>query len=145
MIGDELDEEIKALLRQADQRYTKGRRALVTALRSGGQPMTLPQILQADDGLAQSSVYRNLVVLEEAGVVTRIVTNDEFARYELAEALTEHHHHLICSSCGDVTDFALEQRTEASLDKALHRVAAAAGFTVEAHRLDLVGLCPDCD
>ncbi len=145
MIGDELDDEITNLLRRADQRYTKGRRALVAALRSGGQPMTLPQILDAGDGLAQSSVYRNLVVLEEAGVVTRIVTNDEFARYELAEALTEHHHHLICSSCGDVTDFALEQRTEASLDKALHRVAEAAGFTVEAHRLDLVGVCSDCD
>ena len=145
MASDELDDEINALLRRADQRYTKGRRALVAALRSIGQPITIPQILEAGDGLAQSSVYRNLVVLEEAGVVTRIVTNDEFARYELAESLTEHHHHLICSSCGDVTDFSLGSRTEASLDKALHQIADAAGFTVEGHRLDLVGVCNDCD
>ena len=145
MASDELDDEINALLRRADQRYTKGRRALVAALRSIGQPITIPQILEAGDGLAQSSVYRNLVVLEEAGVVTRIVTNDEFARYELAESLTEHHHHLICSSCGDVTDFSLGSRTEASLDKALHQIADAAGFRVEGHRLDLVGVCNDCD
>ncbi len=145
MASDELDDEINALLRRADQRYTKGRRALVAALRAIGQPITIPQILEAGDGLAQSSVYRNLVVLEEAGVVTRIVTNDEFARYELAESLTEHHHHLICSSCGDVTDFSLGSRTEASLDKALHQIADAAGFTVEGHRLDLVGVCNDCD
>ncbi|MEM9465501.1 MAG: Fur family transcriptional regulator [Actinomycetota bacterium] len=145
MAGDELDDEITALLRQADQRYTKGRRALVAALRGIGQPATIPQILATGRGLAQSSVYRNLVVLEEAGVVTRIVTNDEFARYELAEALTEHHHHLICSACGDVTDFSLENRTEVSLDKALHRVADQLGFTVESHRLDLVGVCNDCD
>ncbi len=144
MAGDELDDEINALLRAADQRYTKGRRALVAALREGGQPMTLPQILETGDGLAQSSAYRNLVVLEEAGVVTRIVTNDEFARYELAEALTEHHHHLICTSCGDVTDFSLGNRAETSLDRALHRVADEAGFTVEAHRLDLVGTCTNC-
>ena len=145
MATDDLDDEINALLRRADQRYTKGRRALVATLRAEGQPVTIPQILDASDGLAQSSVYRNLVVLEEAGVVTRIVTNDDFARYELAEHLTHHHHHLICSSCGDVTDFALDDQAEAGLDAALHKIAAATGFTVEAHRLDLVGVCSDCD
>ena len=142
---DALDDEITALLRTADQRYTKGRRALVEVLLSVGQPVTIPQILERGDGLAQSSVYRNLVVLEEVGAVTRIVTNDDFARYELAEHLTHHHHHLICSSCGDVTDFALDDTAEAGLDAALHKVADAAGFTVEAHRLDLVGVCSDCD
>lgn len=144
MAADQLDDEIHALLRDADQRYTKGRRALVAALRAGGQPMTLPQILARGEGLAQSSAYRNLVVLEDAGVVTRIVTNDEFARYELAETLTEHHHHLICTTCGDVTDFSLSARAETSLDRTLHRVAEEAGFQVETHRLDLVGLCSDC-
>lgn len=145
MATDELDDEINALLRQDDQRYTKGRRALVATLRAVGQPVTIPQILAASDGLAQSSVYRNLVVLEDAGVVTRIITNDDFARYELAERLTHHHHHLICSSCGDVTDFSLDDLTEASLDDALHEIAAQVGFAVEAHRLDLVGTCASCD
>lgn len=145
MSDDDLDKEISALLRRAEQRYTRGRRALVAALRDAGQPVTIHQILDKDDGLAQSSAYRNLAVLEEAGVVTRIVTNDEFARYELAEGLTEHHHHLICSSCGDVVDFSLAARTEASLDRALHRIADDAGFTVESHRLDLVGTCAGCD
>ena len=83
--------------------------------------MTIPQVLEANTRLAQSSAYRNLVVLEAAGVVTRIVTNDDFARYELAEHLTHHHHHLICSSCGDVADFALDDQAEAGLDKALHK------------------------
>ncbi len=145
MATDDLDDEINALLRREDQRYTKGRRALVATLRAEGQPVTIPQILDASDGLAQSSVYRNLVVLEEAGVVTRIVTNDDFARFELAEQFTHHHHHLICSSCGDVVDFSLDDQAEAGLDEALHDVAERAGFTVEAHRLDLVGTCADCD
>ncbi|MEM9201937.1 MAG: Fur family transcriptional regulator [Actinomycetota bacterium] len=145
MANDELDDQITALLRDAEQRYTKGRRALAAVLCDAGQPVTIPQILAANGQLAQSSVYRNLVVLEDAGVVTRIVTNDEFARYELAETLTEHHHHLICSACGDVTDFSLEQRTETTLDNALHRIAENLGFTVEGHRLDLVGVCSACD
>jgi len=145
MATDELDDEITTLLHQEDQRYTKGRRALVATLRAEGQPVTIPQILDASDGLAQSSVYRNLVVLEEAGVVTRIVTNDDFARYELAEQFTHHHHHLICSSCGDVIDFSLDDQAEAGLDEALNEIAEQVGFTVEAHRLALVGTCADCD
>ncbi|MEM7143381.1 MAG: Fur family transcriptional regulator [Actinomycetota bacterium] len=145
MAAEELHDEISALLRRADQRYTKGRRRLVNALKRGGQPLTIPQILALDAELAQSTAYRNLVVLEEAGVVTRIVTNDDFARFELAEQLTEHHHHLICSSCGDVRDFSLGGSTEASLDKALHKIADHAGFSVESHRLDLVGVCSSCD
>lgn len=144
MTTDDVDTEVAALLRRDDQRYTTGRRRLVAVLHDGGGPMTITQILDADDGLAQSSVYRNLTILEDAGAVTRIVTRDDFARYELAEHLTEHHHHLICSTCGDVADFALSTQFETNLDRALHKAAKRAGFSVDAHRLDLVGTCADC-
>ncbi len=144
MSTDATDDEVAALLRTADQRYTSGRKRIVAALRAGDGPMTIPQILDADGSLAQSSVYRNLVVLEEVGAVTRIVTRDDFARYELAEDLTEHHHHLICTSCGQVSDFALTPAVEADLDKALRTVARRTAFSVEGHRLDLVGVCADC-
>ena len=82
-------------------------------------------------GLAQSSAYRNLAVLERAGVVHRIVTSDEFARYELAEDLTHHHHHLICSTCGGVTDFEVSDAVEHELEsgarprRPAHRVQRA--------------------
>jgi len=132
------------MLRTADQRYTTGRRRLVEVLQSGGGPLTITQILAVDNSLAQSSVYRNLTILEEVGAVTRIVTRDDFARYELAEHLTEHHHHLICSTCGDVVDFSLNNKAEAALEKALSSAAIEAGFTVEGHQLDLLGVCADC-
>lgn len=144
MVDLDLDVEVAALLRGKDQRYTSGRRRVVEVLQSGGGPLTMAQILASDDTLAQSSVYRNLAILEDAGAVTRIVTRDDFARYELAEHLTEHHHHLICSTCGDVLDFSLEAKTETTLDKALGQVAKKLGFQVEGHRLDLLGVCVDC-
>ena len=144
MTGTDLDDEVAALLQSADQRYTSGRRRLVAALQAGDGPLTIAQIAVADDSLPQSTVYRNLTILEEAGVVTRIVTSDDFARYELAEQLTGHHHHLICSGCGDVTDFSLDGRTEATLDKALHKAAKQAGFAPAEHRLDLLGTCANC-
>ena len=141
---NELDDIVSTRLRSADQRYTRGRRRIIDALRSSTGPMTIPQVLATDRRLAQSSTYRNLAILEEVGVVTRIVTRDDFARYELAEDLTEHHHHLICSSCGDVADFSLQPDVEAELERALARVARRSSFAVDGHRLDLVGLCGSC-
>ena len=141
---NELDDEIAALLSDADQRYTTSRRRLIAALQAGDGPLTITQIVATDDTLPQSTVYRNLTILEEVGVVTRIVTSDDFARYELAEKLTGHHHHLICTNCGDVVDFSLDASIETTLDLALEQAAARAGFTADSHRLDLLGTCTQC-
>jgi Fur family transcriptional regulator, ferric uptake regulator len=127
-----------------DQRYTRNRRQIVEVLASSPRPVTIPEILAAQPALAQSSVYRNLTVLQVAGVVQRIVTNDEWGRFELAEDLTEHHHHLICSTCGIVSDFTLPARAERNLDAALRDAAGAMGFSTDHHRLDIVGTCADC-
>jgi Fe2+ or Zn2+ uptake regulation protein len=131
-------------LREDGQRYTTRRRALVELLNEVDQPLTIPQLMERRPALAQSSVYRNLAVLERARVVHRILTTDEFARYELAEDLTEHHHHLICETCGDVTDFTVPPGVELDLEAALSTVAERTGFEVRHHRLDLVGTCPRC-
>jgi Fe2+ or Zn2+ uptake regulation protein len=126
------------------QRYTAARRAVVDALDASAQPLSLPQLLEQRTDLAQSSAYRNLAVLERAGVVHRIASTDGFARYELAEDLTEHHHHLICSSCGAVSDFTVPDDLEHTIGRALARVASRSHFKVEHHRLDLIGACSDC-
>jgi len=131
-------------LRAHGQRYTRSRRAIVDNLAATDAPVSIPQLLDRDRSLAQSSTYRNLTELEQAGVVHRIVTADEFSRYELAEDLTEHHHHLICSHCGDVRDFMVPPGLEQDLDRALDRIAADHGFTADNHRLDLVGTCATC-
>ena len=142
---DLLHDDVSGLLRAGDHRYTSGRRQVVEALHQADAPLTIPQILVRNDRLAQSSVYRNLSILEEVGAVMRIVTHDDHARYELAESLTDHHHHhLICSDCGDVRDFAFPPGVEKSLDSAFDKVAGSTGFTVESHRLDLVGRCDEC-
>ncbi|MGE3621235.1 MAG: Fur family transcriptional regulator [Acidimicrobiia bacterium] len=143
-MGADLHATATARLQRDGQRYTTKRRALVEALAGAEHPVTIPQLRERRPDLAQSSAYRNLAVLERAGVVHRIVTTDEFARYELAEDLTEHHHHLICSRCGDVADFTVGAALEADLDQALTDVARDSGFQVAHHRLDLVGTCAAC-
>jgi Fur family ferric uptake transcriptional regulator len=72
------------------------------------------------------------------------VANGDFARFELAEDLTEHHHHLICTSCGAVEDFTAPASLERVLGKAVAEIESAHRFRAQRHRLDLVGLCADC-
>lgn len=139
----DLHELVAARLRTAGQRYTPGRRALVDRLSSAGQPLTIPEMLDGGK-LPQSSAYRNLVVLEQAGAVHRIVTSADFARYELTEDLTEHHHHLICSTCGQVEDFTAPPALERSLHEAVSDMEGETGFSALHHRLDLIGTCRSC-
>lgn len=145
MSADLLHDDVASLLRAGDHRYTTGRKRVIAALEVAGGPVTIPEILALDAELAQSSLYRNLTILEEVGAVTRIVTLDDHARFELAEALTDHHHHhLICTECGSVSDFELRRDVEATLERAFDAVARQAAFRIDGHRLDLVGTCDDC-
>jgi Fur family transcriptional regulator, ferric uptake regulator len=140
----ELHRTIRDVLDANDQRYTAGRRAVVDALAGADGPLTLPELIDLAPTLAQSSAYRNLAVMEEAGVVRRLVHGADHARYELAEDLTEHHHHLICESCGTVRDVTLTPALERRLDAAFDELARGEGFTPAHHTIDLYGRCADC-
>lgn len=131
-------------LGEISQRFTASRRGIVDALVKAQRPLSLPEIMKSTKGLAQSSAYRNLSVLENAGVVVRVITTDEWARFELSEDLTGHHHHMVCSACGSVDDVRIPDRIEHDLDAALERVAKKAGFAMAHHRLDVVGVCHTC-
>ncbi|HZN15787.1 MAG TPA: Fur family transcriptional regulator [Acidimicrobiales bacterium] len=134
----------KARLEGVEQRYTSGRRELVDVLADAGRPLVVAEIVERRRGLAQSSAYRNLGVLEQAGVVRRVPGADEFVRYELDEELTEHHHHLVCLNCGKVTDYTMSDQLERSVKKAIDAITSDTGFAPTAHQLDLFGLCADC-
>jgi Fur family transcriptional regulator, ferric uptake regulator len=131
-------------MRAVDQMYTSGRRELVELLVGLGRPATIPDLLETRPKLTQSSVYRNLAVLEEFGVVQKVVSSDDRARYELSEDLMGHHHHLICSTCGRVDDFVVPTQAERDLEAILERAVHATGFQPSGHRLDIVGICATC-
>lgn len=143
-MGTDARDRAIARLRAAGQRVTANRETLVEVLDAAVRPLTLPEILRERPDLAQSSAYRNLLALEQAEVVRRVDGVDEFARFELADGLTEHHHHLICSRCGGVEDTEMPAGLEAAIDAAVTRVERDHGFDVRSHRLDLLGTCRDC-
>ena len=144
MNAPELHAAVADRLAEISYRYTRGRRDLVEVLARSTRPLSIPEIMRKKRSLPQSSVYRNLATLEEARAVRRLPGPDEFARYELSEALSEHHHHLVCTGCGEVTDVVIPARVERAVERATAQVASGAGFRLEGHRLDLVGRCADC-
>ena len=66
-----------ARLRTANQRYTTNRMAIINALDTASGPLSIPELLAEEPDLAQSSAYRNLAILEQTGVVRRILGNGE--------------------------------------------------------------------
>jgi Fur family ferric uptake transcriptional regulator len=141
---DELHGLIETRLRRVDQRYTSGRRAIIELLVGAGHPVSIADIGQGLPGLPRSSAYRHLVDLQTAGVVRRIAASDEFARFELDEHLTEHHHHLICTTCGKVLDITPSPAFERTISRQLGQLAADNGFEPSSHLVDVLGTCADC-
>lgn len=130
-------------LQAKDQRVTPARIKLAGAVAALGRPVTIAEILEHDASFAMSSTYRNLTVLEAVGVIHRIVSNDDTARYELAETFTGHHHHLMCERCGAVIDVPLPDLERAVHDAAV-MVEASHGFATRVHRIDFIGRCTNC-
>ena len=108
MTTTSLDRDVERRLRSHEIRYTRGRRTVVAALAASEGPRSAAELHAAiGPGVPLSSLYRSLAVLEEAGVVVPHFGAKGLTRYELAEWITGHHHHVVCVACGTVEDIAL--------------------------------------
>lgn len=143
-MGTPLHEAVEDRLAAFDQRYTPMRRVLVDVLSASGRPLTVPEILDLAPDLPQSSAYRNLTILIDAGVARRVATTEDHWRVELAEDIAGHHHHLVCDVCGRVEDVEAPADLERALGETARAIGAGRGFEVREHRLDLLGLCAEC-
>ena len=139
-----VDAQVALRLASLEQRYTPVRQALVATLAGAGRPLSIPEILESNVELPQSSAYRNITALIEAGVVRRVTGVDDHGRFELAEELAGHHHHLACGRGGKVEDVAPSPRLERAMAEAARAVAEEQGYEVTHHQFDLVGVCPSC-
>ncbi|HEX3026222.1 MAG TPA: Fur family transcriptional regulator [Clostridia bacterium] len=98
-------------------------------------------IKENDQHISIATVYRNLKLLEEQGVIRKnIVTEEASSFYELTDKSEPHsHHHLVCRQCGAIIDF------EADLLDSLEKmVEATTGFNIEDHRVVFYGKCKKC-
>ncbi|MFQ5966691.1 MAG: Fur family transcriptional regulator [Acidimicrobiia bacterium] len=140
-----LDRQVHERLRDNDARYTKGRRAVVEALARADGPRSAAELsVQIGDVVPLSSLYRSLALLEEAGVVVPHYATKGLTRYELAEWLTAHHHHLVCVNCGAVEDIEIPAPYETQVRALVDDIGAIVSFTPLNHALEIEGHCSRC-
>lgn len=96
------------------------------------------KVRQADNKVSVATVYRTMKLLSDCGLAHARNFGDGQTRYEAA--IGRHHHdHLICTRCGAIVEFE-NDRIEAMQDA----VARKHGFRVTSHKMELYGLCKNC-
>jgi Fur family ferric uptake transcriptional regulator len=132
--------DFPSLLRDAGLRVTRQRLAVLDALAElahadtesviGAVRRDLPEV-------SHQAVYDALRALTAAGLARRIQPNGSVARYEVR--VGDNHHHLVCRSCGAITD----------VDCAVGEIPCLTasddhGFVIDEAEVIYWGVCPDC-
>jgi Fur family ferric uptake transcriptional regulator len=141
--GKSWTEHTVQTLAQAGYRASAPREEVIEALAKLGCNVTAREIAdllrERRSGVGLASIYRALDLLDRLGLVKRFDVGEGVARYEPAMPGGEHHHHIVCNSCGTV-----EQFEDEALERAIHTLAEKTAFTVAAHDVTLHGECPAC-
>jgi Fur family ferric uptake transcriptional regulator len=99
----------------------------------------LYRLVQAEDpSVGQTTIYRTLKLLTEAGLAREVRFGDGRTHYE-HNYKHEHHDHMICSECGKIIEF-----YSAELEALQDAMAAKHRFEVTQHLLRIIGVCADC-
>ena len=95
-------------------------------------------VREQDPTVGQTTVYRTLRLLTEAGLAREVRFGDGRAHYE-HNYKHEHHDHMICSECGKIIEF-YSPELEAIQDE----MAAKHKFELTSHLLRMIGICAPC-
>jgi len=97
-------------------------------------------------GIGLTTVYRTLELIEQMGIIRKLVFGDGWSRYEISDGPRwRYHHHLFCMKCGkvmDCTDFVIEEQR--LLKKIAEVLSKKYKFRISTHQLHFYGLCKKC-
>jgi Fur family ferric uptake transcriptional regulator len=119
--------------------FVTGPRMSLFATLQNNPALPIKELIGKIDSHDQSSVYRNVNLFEELGIVNRLRLGWN-TRLELSDKFIHHHHHITCVSCGEV--WALDE--DEVIEKRLSSLATAQGFKTLEHNLEIRGECQKC-
>lgn len=126
---------------QIGQRMTSQRKLLLEIIRDAGDHLDADELYrrakERDSRISLSTVYRNLSLLKELGLVTEQHLTETHHHYEIN--IAPGHHHLICKTCGEVFEFH-SPLTEQMKDI----VEDASQFHITDVEVNMQGYCPEC-
>jgi len=134
-------ELFKTIFREKKLRLSHPRLLIYRELSNAGTPLS-PQelfrsLLRGKRKIGLTSIYRSLDLFESLGVIFKI-TNGSNVKYKLCE-LQDHHHHIVCKTCGHVVEFEF-----CDISNWSEKVRESTGYEVTDHQLNFYGLCKDC-
>lgn len=136
--------DFKVLLKANSLKFTIQREMILETLYKSDEHLTpeaLHRLLQENfpelkTGIA--TVYRTLSLLEDSHIVTSLSFGAQGKKYELGAK--EHHDHMICTNCGNITEFVCEE-----IEKRQEVIAENLGFKVSDHSMQIYGTCKNCN
>ena len=138
VMADSIIDSLKA----GGKKLTKPRQAILAILESNALPVTAAEVharlKKAHAHMDLATVYRNLTMLQELGLVDPVGLREGQMRYEVRHG-REHHHHIQCRGCGRIVDLML-----CPIKKLTQLVESQTKFAVEGHSLEFFGWCPQC-
>lgn len=90
------------------------------------------------DAVGLTTVYRTLQALAAAGEVDVVRTDAGEALYRRC-GVAEHHHHIVCRSCGTTAEL-----RATPIESWVEEAARRHGFSEVTHTAELFGICADC-
>ncbi len=101
-------ERLRVRIREAGLRCTAARLTVINVLSRSKSPLSHAEIAAtvAPLGFDRATVYRNLIEMAEAGLLSRVDLGDHVWRFELRGEGQEHandHPHFLCTECGEVS------------------------------------------
>jgi len=130
-------------LREQGLPVTPQREAVADAIFSSSGHLSVEDIETALRGtgerIGKATIYRTMEILVRSGLVEEHDFGEGFKRYEHLFGQTPVHEHLICLNCHHVVEF---ESTE--VVRVQEEMARRHGFVPTRHRLEIYGLCPEC-
>ncbi|MDQ3784663.1 MAG: transcriptional repressor [Actinomycetota bacterium] len=124
------------------QRLTRQRTALLQLLQEADSFLSAQEMYDAlrNKGLkvGLTTVYRNLQMMADMKEVDVVRREDGESIFRICNA-GDHHHHLVCRSCGFTVELANDQ-----LENWARALAKKHRFSNVTHDLELFGLCRRC-
>jgi Fur family ferric uptake transcriptional regulator len=137
---DSVDAAVAAL-KNRGLRASASRRMIIQILRETVAPLSAREISSGPDGgsigLDLASVYRNLEILEENGLVHQIQAGRGPGRYVLAGEVDREY--LACDRCGAIADVDPDE-----MDSIRTVIRKRYGYEVTFRHVPMVGLCRQC-
>lgn len=139
MIARQIERAVE-VLKGTGVRMTPQRYAILAYLLETKSHPSADEIYKALEGrfpsMSVATVYNNLKLFKEAGLIRELTFGDHASRFD---GNMHDHYHITCTSCGRIEDFEY-----AGLDEVEHFAANRTGFLPQHHRMEVYGLCPDC-